>query len=268
MADVIAEPPAVVATSIFSSLQSRMSAVHRSTTMGAFAGPPGIGKTTAVQSFERAHPRQIACPLLRREGATATSILQAMLAAVRRVMNSKEHHAPSAAWRVENMLETALKRWWDHAEHTRDFEDPPTRLSLVFDEAQTLTPKMIEMLRYWNDGSPGGVPGLGIVFVGNDQFRLDASDDGPSFLSAAVASRTGRNRKTWTYDDVTDDDVRRIAEARGVEDTAALDALVDHARRSSANRDLRQFNRTLSLAFQLAGEAPVTGDLINRLFPS
>ena len=260
-----AEPPSVATTSIFVSLQSRLAQVHANGKMGAFAGPPGIGKTTAIRCFARSRPLQVALPLVRREGASPTTVLQAMLAAVRTVNGSDARHTPNDARRVEGYLETAIKDWSRHATRQRHWDDEaPVKLSLVFDEAQSLGSKMIDMLRFWNDGTES-VPSLGIVFVGNDQFRLNTSDAGPSFLSAPVASRTGRNRKTWTYADVTDDDVRLVAMARGVDDAHALEALVERCHRTPGQRDLRILNEDLDRAFQLARGAPITGALIVRL---
>lgn len=220
-----ASPPLIVATSIWTSLQQRLGTVHESGEMGAFAGPPGIGKTTAIASFAESHPGRVARVLVRREGATQAAVMQAMLSAIRAAAKIDEHAMQCDTRRLEASLDRAIRRW-EWSESGRGYS-AKTNLTLIFDEAQNLSPKMIEMLRFWNDGTED-VPALGIVFSGNDQFRLDTTSEGPSFLSAAVVSRTGLNRRTWTYDDVSDDDVRRFAESRGVEDPTALDGLVAH----------------------------------------
>ena len=190
------EPPAVVATSIFVSLQSRLSHVHACGKMGAFAGPPGIGKTTAIRCFARSHPSQVAVPLVRREGATQTSVLQAMLAAVRVVNGSDARHAPNDARRVEGYLEQAVKEWKRVAEWHADMDGRPVRLSLVFDEAQSIGPKLIDMLRFWTTGQKtshlSGSPLSAMTSSGSTALtKAQASSPHQSPAAPAATARRG-----------------------------------------------------------------------------
>jgi DNA transposition AAA+ family ATPase len=250
-------PADIVATSVWKYLLSRMNAVHGRRAMGAFAGPPGIGKSTSIASFVAEHPGRVAVVRVRQPSAKAILVQQHMLDAIRAASGSPYYHAPSDKRGLERAVDGALADWSGRAwSACGGGEELQPRLTIVFDEAQTLAPISIEMLRFWNDGV-GDVYPIGMVFVGNHEFRIDDSDGQASFLSAAVASRTPY-RKTFSYADLSDDDLSLFIEAKGDVQPDALALLLAHCRSRRTNRDLRRLDRELGDLVAEAGGGPIT----------
>jgi len=249
----------IVATSVYRYLLSRLSQVHDSGEMGAFAGPPGLGKTTAARKFIGDHGGEAALITLRFSNAKSVLVLQEVLAAVRRASQAYETHSPTNRRELQSALQRALEDWAWKIE-TRN-HSPRPRMTIVFDEAQNLSPEAIETLRFWNDAVDGGHP-VALAFLGNHQFRLETGSEGASFLSAAVRSRMSY-RKTFSYQDLTDDDLTLLIEARGVVDPGAVELLLRHCRGSEINRDLRQLTRDLD-ALISTGE-PVTSLTVRNM---
>jgi DNA transposition AAA+ family ATPase len=255
-----AEPPRaeIVSTSIYRFLLSRMEAAHRSASMGAFSGPPAIGKTTAARTFISEHWGEAALVTVRFPNAKPVLVLQEVLAAIRRASDEPAYsHAPSDKRGLQSALAHALDRW------QRCVDGRP--LTVIFDEDQNLSPEAIEAMRFWNDAAERDLQPLGLVFLGNHQFRLESGADGPSFLSAAVRSRTPY-RKTFSYHDLTDDDLTLVIEARGVVDPTTVGLLLSRCRANPINRDLRELGRELEgLREDRPGE-PVTAETFHRFY--
>lgn len=249
-------PAEIVATSVWNYLLLRMNAVHRQRSMGAFAGPPGIGKSTAIASFVGEHPGCVAVVKIAQPNAREGVVLQRTLEAVRRASGSFHHHSPTGIAALWRALHSAIREWSDKQTHRGNEIDWEPKLTIIYDEGQTLTPKSIEMQRHWNDGVDGLYP-IGLIFVGNHEFYLDDESGGASFLSAAVVSRT-THLKTFSYSDLSDHDLSMVIEASGDVQPDALALLLNHCRSRRTNRDLRRLTRELDeLAADAAG-APIT----------
>ena len=179
----------VVATSVWSYLMARLRDLHRGQELGAFAGPPGIGKTKAITSFQAEHPRQVIQVLVRNPDARPTVVLQTMLAAIRQVTGLGQHY-PDNSRALANSLDQAISDWAWRSEAMSPITSAPVPLTVIFDEAQNLSPKSIETLRFWNDGSPQAQP-IGMVFIGNHEFRLANDEKGPaSYRAPSLAGRS------------------------------------------------------------------------------
>lgn len=256
-----APAPEIVATSIYSYLLLRLGRVHQEAGMGAFAGPPGLGKTTAARQFVADHAGQAVLVTMRFPNAKSVMVLQEVLAAIRRTQGWTNPHCPTNRRELQQAIIGALNEWaW--AVECRNGIGVQPRVTVVFDEAQNLSPEAIETLRFWNDAAGTDCPPLALAFLGNHQFRLETGAEGASFLSAAVRSRMAY-RKTFSYRDLTDDDLTLIIEARGVVDPGAVALLLRHCRGSDTNRDLRELTRELDALVTLGG--PITAATVRTV---
>lgn len=255
--------PEIVVTSVWKHLVARMNAIHAHRWMGAFAGPPGIGKSTAIDSFSHEHPGRVAVVRVRQPGARPGLVASAVTSAVRDTCGVDGGYLPTGMRVIERALDSALAEWANRAWRDSSPKIDQPNLTIIVDEAQTLSPAAIEMMRFLNDGADGLYP-IGVIFIGNHEFRLEDGAAGPSFLSAAVESRTSY-RKTFTYQDLTDDDLALIIDARVRIEPTALELLIRHCRMRRANRDLRQLGFQLDEMADEAGEAAITPDVVRSV---
>jgi hypothetical protein len=267
------EAHGIVATSIVGNLLPRLTRTHRRRRIAVIAGPPGIGKSTAIRLLkeeEQACVAVVSVPPGPAGGLKPMAALHLAIEAVDELLGpSYRERAPSAYVELRNRFFGLVCRWAGipAAEVRRDHLDaeqfPP--LTLVFDEAQNLSREAIEMLRFLNDGNGGFSPlPVGLIFVGNNEFILKAERGGPSVLSAAVADRA-LYIETFAYSDVTNDDLALFFEARGVIDTAALQLVVRHF---GSGRTDRSFRRAADLAADLIDEAagaPITPEIVREV---
>jgi RecA/RadA recombinase len=259
---------AFVSTSIARRLIARMQATHERRRISVFAGPPGIGKTTAVDEFVRRRPGEVAVVKVARRNAREVLVLQHVLEAVRRLTGSSFEHAPSSLWDLRNDLFGALCHW-------AGVEPSPARrgeydtqafapLTIVFDEAQNLSREAIDGLRYWNDPDRCYAPfPVALVFVGNNEFSLGGATAAEITLSDAVADRA-LYLQTFDYDDVTDDDLALFIETQRDLEPSALTAIVRSFKTPRAQRSLRRVSDLLDDLDEIAGGAAVTAETVRQ----
>lgn len=254
-----------VATSVARRLISRMQVTHERRRVSVFSGPPGIGKTTAIDRFCLSNRGAVIVVKVARRNAREVLVLQHTLEALRRLIGSSFEFAPSSIWELRNDLFGALCAWAEAepgpARRGEYAADAFGRLTIVFDEAQNLSRAAIEALRYWNDQDRCYAPfPLGLVLVGNNEFSLAGSAN-DSVISAAVADRA-LYLQTLDYDDVTDDDLRLFIETRAEIEDAAVRAILRSFNGSRAPRSLRRLADLLDdLQFEAAG-GPITPSMV------
>jgi len=246
-----------------------MQATHLQQRISVFAGPPGIGKTTAIDVFARRVSGNVAVVKMARQSAREVLALQHLLDSVRRLSGAVSTEFPVSAWQLRNAVYCALCQWAEadpaKARRGEYLKGDFPQLTVVFDEAQNLSRNAIEALRYWNDPDRCYAPfPLGLVFVGNSEFSLQTDVDGQSTISAAVADRA-LYVQTFDYDDVTDDDLRLFIEHRGVIDSGAVTALLRYFRTSRAARSLRQVGNLLDEIVAVAKRREVTSDIVREV---
>lgn len=241
-----------VPTSIARRLIARMQATHDRRRIAVFAGPPGIGKTTAIDAFCARQPGEIVVVKISRRNAREVLALQHVLEGVRKLTSSVYAHAPSSIWDVRRDLFGAMCEWAGaepRAARLGEYDRAAFgRLTVVFDEAQNLSREAIEALRYWNDDDRCYAPfSVGLIFVGNSEFSLAANGQGDSVISAAVADRA-LYLQTFDYDEVTDEDLAMVLGANGVADPAATAMIL---RSFSTRRSVRSLRRLLDFVGDL-----------------
>lgn len=70
--------------------------LHQRRRISVFAGPPGIGKTTAIDEFSRRRPGEIAVVKVARRNAREVLVLQHTLEALRHLIGSPFSHTPGS----------------------------------------------------------------------------------------------------------------------------------------------------------------------------
>jgi len=260
---------AYIATSIARRLIVRMHATHERRCIAVFAGPPGIGKTTAIDALNRELPDGIVVVKVARRNAREVLVLQHVLDAIRRLAGSPSAHFPSSLWELRGEIFNSICSWAGaepaaarRAEYSAS--DFP-KLTIVFDEAQNLSREAIEALRYWNDTDRCYAPfPLGLVFVGNNEFSLQTDLDGRSVISAAVADRA-LYVQALEYSDVTDDDLILYLEAKGIVEEAALKTLIHHMNERRTNRSFRRIQDLVDDLKETSGGESVTVAAVRQL---
>lgn len=255
-----------VATSIARRLITRMQATHDRRRISVFAGPPGIGKTTAIDAFRERNSDCVAVVKIARRNAKEVLVLQHVVEAVRRLYMSSAHHAASSIWDLRSDLFGAICQWAGvDTTAARNGEYEPNafgRLTIVIDEAQNLSREAIDALRYWNDQDRCYAPfPVGLVFVGNNEFSLGADQIGASVISAAVADRA-LYIQSLNYDELTDDDIGLFIDAKGLTDPGAASAILRCFRGPRAIRSLRRVNDLVDDLVDLAGSGIVTAETV------
>jgi type II secretory pathway predicted ATPase ExeA len=233
-----------IATSIARRLVARMRATHERRRISVFAGPPGIGKTTAIDYLATELEKTFVVVKIDRRGAREVLVLQHVLDALRQLTAAPWFHSSNAIWELRRYLFNAICSWAgaEPVAVRRGDHDPAgfPKLTLVFDEAQNLSRQAIEALRYWNDADRCYAPfPIGLIFVGNSEFSLQADLDGRSVVSAAVADRA-MYVQTYDYSDVTDDDLRLYLRSRRNLEPDAVEALIAFFGGSRVSRSFRR----------------------------
>lgn len=249
-------------TSISRRLIARMQQTHEKRRISVFSGPPGIGKTTAIDAWKASRPNEVAVVKIGRQGAREAMVLRHTVEAVQGLTGEPAAVYLVGLWHLREKLFRTLCRWAQvDAEEARNRGrrvDTDARLTLVFDEAQNLSRKAIDALRYWNDADRcyGPLP-IGMVFIGNNEFSLADTGGAGSVISAAVADRA-LHIQTLEYEDLTDDDIELVLRLHGITEADAVAELLSCFRRQRAVRSLRRIlDFTDDLKVSCPG--PITG---------
>jgi len=257
-----------IATSVARRMIARLQANHERRRISVFSGPPGIGKTTAIDEFARRNPGEVVVVKVSRRNAREVLVLQHMLDALRHFAGSRFEHAPSSIWDLRNALFGTLCAWGglDLQPARRGDYEPSAfpRLTIVFDAAQNLSREAIDALRYWNDADRCYAPfPLALAFIGNNEFSLAGASATDSVISAAVADRA-LYLQTLDYDDVADDDLELFIDARGDFEPSAVAVLVRAFRGPRSQRSLRRLGDLLDDLEQLTGSGHVTAEAVRQ----
>lgn len=243
-------------------LHERMEICHRSRRPGIFTGPPGMCKTTAIRAFAARYPANVQVITLNRKRTGARDVLRLVLQAVRRLRDwDTDGHIYQETHMIAGQLRHELKQW------TYDFgrSDEPERLTIIFDEAQYLSREALDELRYWNDQPDDSVPvQLGLIFVGNHELSLKVDDDGRTVISRAVGDRA-RFIETMDYSAFTEDDLAMFVRSRGVDDPAAVTAIVRSFSAPRSIRSLRRVADCIEDAELMAGGKAITAEIVKAV---
>jgi type II secretory pathway predicted ATPase ExeA len=257
-----------ISTSIARRLMARIHSSHDRRRIAVFAGPPGIGKTTAIDALAGQLAGAMVVVKISRRNAREVMVLRHVLEGLRGLAGSRSHHASTSVWELRSDIFNAACAWAGvDANVARRGEHPQERyprLTIVFDEAQNLSREAIESLRFWNDSDRCYAPfPLGLIFVGNNEFSLQTDLDGRSVISAAVADRA-LYVQTFDYSDVTDDDVRLYVEARGIVDEGAVRTLIAYLDSARVSRSFRRIEDLIHELIEIANARPVTAGLVRE----
>jgi hypothetical protein len=258
-----------IATSIARRLIARMHASHDRRRIAVFAGPPGIGKTTAIDALATELAGSLVVVKVARRNAREVLVLQHALEGLRRLRGAPSLHFPTSIWELRNDIFNSICAWAGADPNAARRGEYPAeqfpRLTIVFDEAQNLSREAIESLRYWNDADRCYAPfPLGLIFVGNNEFSLQIDVDGRSVISAAVADRA-LYVQTFDYSDVTDDDVRLYVEANGIVEEGAVQTLISYLDASRVSRSFRRIDDLIHELNDIANSGPVTACLVREV---
>ena len=250
-------------TSVARRLISRMQATHERRRISVFSGPPGIGKTTAIDAFRDRFDSDVVVVKVARRNAKEVLVLQHVLEAIRQVSASPRLAVPSSIWELRRYISRAVCDWADL--DPDDLEAGERRVSVVFDEAQNLSREALEVLRFWNDGDRCYSPcPLGLIFVGNNEFALKSDAGGPSVISAAVADRA-LYLETFEYADVTDEDLALAFAAGGLTDPSVVAIALQAFRGPHTPRSFRRVMDYMADVRLVAGAGPLTADVIRQV---
>jgi DNA transposition AAA+ family ATPase len=255
------EPETFVPTSIARRLIARMRATHERRRISIFSGPPGLGKTTAIDAFQSSGLDGVVVVKVANRPAREVIVLQHMLEAFRQMTADARRGVPSSIWELRKYLRQEVEAW-----AARASEEPAAtpQLTFVFDEAQNLSRNAIEVLRYWNDADRCYAPfPVGLIFVGNSEFALQAGQGGESAISAAVADRA-LYVQTLEYADLTDEDIDMFLRAQGLADASARATIVRYLRTSRTPRSLRRVIDLLEDVACLADGRAMTASVVQQ----
>jgi hypothetical protein len=258
-----------VSTSLARRMIARMQVTHERRRMSIFSGPPGIGKTTAVEAFQARQPNAVVIIKISRRDASEVHVMRHTIEALRTLFRPPGEKYASSVWELRTALFNAICEWAgaDPRAAKRSEYLPATfpHLTIVFDEAQNLSRQAIDALRYWNDADRCYSPiPIGIIFVGNNEFSLRPSAAGHSTISEAVADRA-LHLQAYEYDDLTDDDLTLFIEARGLTNPSALAALLRYFRTPRSPRSLRRVGDLLADIFDAADGGGIDGHLVRSV---
>lgn len=251
-------------TSIYRVMRVMLEETHDERGISVLSGPPGIGKTTAIDAFAGDYEAQ--CLVVKAmanshsRGMTPVAAMQAIIDSFWQQWGIPQYYSrgpsiPHLNRDIRNIL----------SNHYGPDDVEYGRLTIIFDEAQYLSRAAIEMLRYWNDPDRTTMPfQIGLVFVGNNEFALAASNGGASILSDAVRDRLLYSEQLG-HANLSDDDMAKVAATRGLTDIGAVKAILAHLSAARIKRSLRQLDRLIVKCTRFANGAPVTAALVTQV---
>lgn len=260
--------PHYAPTSISRRLIARMQQTHELRRISVFSGPPGIGKTTAIDTWKASRPNEVAVVKIGRQGAREALVLRHVIEAVQALVGEPGAIYLAGLWHLrEKLFRTLCKLAELDSEEARKRDaaiDIPARLTLVFDEAQNLSRQAIDALRYWNDPDRcyGPFP-LGIVFVGNNEFSLADTGGSGSVISAAVADRS-LHIQSLEYEDLTDEDIAMVIRLHADANASAVEEILRCFRGQRAIRSLRRILDLLA-QLRLTSRGPLDADMLRAV---
>lgn len=259
-----------VATSISTAVMTFAHAAHQRRRIAVMAGPPGIGKSKAIEVLMQTLAGTCVVAKIGGKDNSATLALQTIATQLRMLSDpASSGWVPGGRTDLRRHIFASLcvaRRV--NVTHARARIYPAEafgRMTIVFDEAQSLSSNAIEVLRFLNEPDSQPIP-LGLVFIGNQEFAMAPKGAGQSVLTAAVADRAAYIEE-FDYDDVLDDDLILYAEARGLTDSSALDAVVEFfGKRGAAGgiRSLRKLGQAIDEAIEDVIEDDIGPDLIRQ----
>lgn len=251
-------------TSIYRMMRVILEETHDERGISVLSGPPGIGKTTAIDAFAGDYDGQ--CLVIKAManshsmGMTPVAVMQAIMDGFWQQWSIPQYYSlrPSIPH-----LNRDIRKILTDAYGSEDVVYG--RLTIVFDEAQYLSRAAIDMLRYWNDPDRTTMPfQIGLVFVGNNEFALASSNGGVSILSDAVRDRLLYSEQL-SHANLSDDDMAKVAATRGLADLAAVKVILAYLSAARIKRSLRQLDRVIAKCARFADGAPITAQLVNDI---
>ncbi len=231
-----------------------------------FVGPPGIGKSTAIEAFRRANPGVVAVVKVMKRGLTGPQALQQLLLGLRSIREANTTYLTNATSEVQRYLALEIHELGNGLARDQNPALFP-HITVVFDEAQRLTNGAIDALRDYNEPHylcRGSFP-IGMIFVGNNELSLKAESGGASILDEGMADRL-LYRDRLTYDDVERYDLELFVRAMGVNDCGAIAAIIATFFGQFAQQ--RSFRRVSDFIDELNDEAmgqPVTALTVRKV---
>lgn len=224
--DCHASNGAYIETAVLRRLVARMQRTHERRRASFFVGPPGLGKTTAIEVFRRNNPGTVAVVKVMKRGVTGPQALKQLLLGLRSLENRETVYLTNATADVQRYLAMQIEKLGGNLPRSAEPQLFP-RITIVFDEAQRLTNGAIDALRDYNEPHylcAGTFP-IGMVFVGNNELSLELNGNGASILDEGMADRL-LYRERLTYDDIERADLELFARNMGVKDQGAIAAIV------------------------------------------
>lgn len=261
-------PEGYVATSVSTAVLAFANGAHRRRRIAVMSGPPGIGKSKAVAEFRAALPGSCVVVKIGGKDNSATLAMQAVATQLRAL-----NEEPSGGWvpagrtDLQNHIFSSMcAKSGVNAAHARAGvyqAEMFGHMTLIIDEAQSLSRNAIEVLRFMNEPEHRPIP-FGLVFIGNSEFAMAPTGGEESVLTAAVADRAAYVEE-FTYQNVLDDDLILYAEARGLTDRNTLDAVLDFfgsGGGAQGVRSLRKLGQAIDEAIEDRGDDDIGADLI------
>jgi hypothetical protein len=244
-------------------IHSELELAHQTRWNCIISGPPGIGKTTAIEKWRFPYGDQtllITVPEPNR--GKGHSPAQAMLLILEAIYGKYSCSIPRTSDSI--ILRNAAEHAIDRAFREQGYHRADWRFTIVFDEAQGLSESALNALRHWWDNADQFFPEKVVfVFVGNDEFSMKVNSKGKSIISNALKSRS-LHPLTLTRADLSLEEVEAFIRAKGIEEKAVIREFVDYVKGNDDRRDFRTLTQLLDRCRTYTSGGPVTSDIARR----